>query len=105
MRRAIPSIHRRRTRYQSCASRPQRRLLGSITHLASPLDRLNADEFRRQAFIPELPLLITTNDDLTSNAPTASRIPAIRKWFNILPNGRQVLNFSYLEQFRDVALP
>jgi hypothetical protein len=61
--------------------------------------------FRDRAFVPELPLLITTSTDRFADTRVQSQIPAVNKWFMPTPCGTQTLNYGYLRKFEHIFLP
>ncbi len=79
--------------------------LRAVTCIVSAFDKLPVDQFRREAFIPQEPRLITSSTDPDVNTAAHCSIPAVRKWFIVNAEGHQTLNVPYLEQFRDVILP
>jgi hypothetical protein len=84
-----------------------------VNIIFSEFGHLETEEFRRKAFLPQLPLLITTSIDPTVNTATTSSIPATNKWFSVqtrtddgaFPGFRYKLQRSYLELYRDTILP
>src|ERR1700738_210791 len=79
--------------------------LPAVSCIVSTIEKLPVDDFRREAFIPQEPRLITMSNDPGVNAATHCSIPAARKWFIIKSDGTQTLNIPYLKQFKDVILP
>lgn len=73
--------------------------------IKSSIDKLQAAEFRREAFGPQKPRLITVSTDPSFNTVVHCSIPAARKWFIFNPDGIQTLNVPYLEPYGDVLLP
>jgi Cupin-like domain len=87
--------------------------LRQVNVIFNKLEHLETEEFRRKAFLPQLPLLITTSIDPAVNTATASSISATNKWFSIqtrtgddtLPRFRYKLQRDYLELYGDAILP
>jgi len=83
-----------------------------VETITGQFNDVDVDEFRRKAFLPEKPLLITTNNDFP--APSIS-FPAAGKWFGLQwPRDRDspqnlqdslVLSQSYLSSFSGTILP
>lgn len=86
-----------------------RRVSASAVHTVSTvigtIDKISVDAFRREAFIPKEPQLITLGTDPDVNTAAHCSIPAARKWFTVKQEGGQTLNVTYLEQFKAVVLP
>src|SRR5580700_10012391 len=57
--------------------------LRQVNIVFSKLEHLETEEFRRKAFLPQLPLLITASVDSAVNTAATSSIPAINKWFRV----------------------
>jgi hypothetical protein len=90
------------------SSRPNLGHLPTVPILQNDFHNVNIEEFRRKAFIPENPILMTgkTNEDTS----TSSSIPAAVKWFSFAPNeetkgSKQVLCHQYLDHFSATILP
>jgi hypothetical protein len=83
--------------------------LRQVNIIFGKLEHLDIKEFRRRAFLPQLPLLITTS----AAAANTSDIPATVKWFSVQPTMsndtpqkyRYTLRRSYLEPYGDTVLP
>ena len=79
--------------------------LSTVNSISSSLDELRVEDFRRQAFLPEQPLLITASNGPIAISAASSSIPAIAKWFTLARTGKPSLNCVYLEKFKDIVLP
>jgi hypothetical protein len=79
--------------------------LPAVSCIVSTIDKLPVEDFRREAFIPQEPRLITISADLNVNTAAHCSIAAARKWFIVKPEGGQTLNIPYLERYKDVLLP
>ncbi|KAE9377132.1 Clavaminate synthase-like protein [Stipitochalara longipes BDJ] len=86
--------------------------LSTVDRLVSPFGAVDLSEFRKRAFIPDTPLLIT-GDGTASTAKDGTlshqSFPAAQKWFTHEPgfDSRSVLTLSeqYLSRFQDTILP
>jgi len=86
------------------------RPLNSISTLHNRFDNVDVDEFRRTAFVPEIPLLLKGQ---MNPSPSSYPIAAAEKWFSHMPtegqpesNSNQALGLSkYLAQFGETILP
>jgi len=76
--------------------------------------QLDVEEFRKQAFDPARPVLITKSTDVAIDPSRSSSIPAVSKWFTGAPlqeldgtsvNSRRTIQWSYLEQYKDTIVP
>jgi hypothetical protein len=79
--------------------------LPTVSCIISTIDKLPVDEFRREAFVPQEPRLITISTNPSVNAASNCSIPAAKKWFINKAEGGQTLNVSYLKPYKDVILP
>jgi len=79
--------------------------LPAVSCIVTTIDKLLVEDFRREAFIPQEPRLITISVDLNVNTAAHCSIAATRKWFILKPEGGQTLNIAYLERYKDVLLP
>lgn len=95
-----PRIISANRRVSTCAN-----TLPAVSCIISALDKLPVDGFRREAFVPQEPRLISVSTDPSVNTAAHCSIPAGRKWFIVKPEGGQILNIPYLERHKDVLLP
>ena len=79
--------------------------LPAVSCIISTIDKLQVDNFRREAFVPQEPRLITISTDSNVNTAAHCSIPAATKWFIVKPEGGQTLDAPYLERYKDVLLP
>jgi len=90
--------------------------LSPVETIVGQFNDVDIDEFRRKAFLPEKPLLITANNDLPAPlVATSISIPAAGKWFvPQRPQNRDssqnsqdslALSQSYLSPFSGTILP
>lgn len=94
-----------RPSYTPLFTSANRRHLSAVSNIISTLDKLPVGIFRREAFIPGEPRLISISTDLSVHTATHCSIPAARKWFTVNSLGAQTLNVPYLERYGDVLLP
>lgn len=91
-------------RHTSTASRPA---LSSVDTILEQYDSVDVEEFRRRAFVPEVPLLMTSSlDPLVNNRHRCSS-PAATKWFvyhNKPTLGGRQISFD-LSRFGDAIVP
>lgn len=87
--------------------------LSPVDKIVGPFAAIDLSEFRKRAFVPERPFLITTRGGTASKAENATRfdqsLPATRKWFSHehVSSSSPVLTLSeqYLLRFQDTILP
>lgn len=85
-------------------------LISPVPILRKSFHNVDVEEFRREAFVPEHPVLMTArNNNITSDS-TICAFPAAIKWFKSIPNekakgSRQVLSHEYLDRFGETILP
>lgn len=80
--------------------------LRKVPTIRRSLNSIDLDQFRKDAFIPETPVII-------SNAPSGDAVPAEQKWFkrqdfpneNTLRAADQQTSLEYLTPFADTILP
>lgn len=104
---ASRTILRSYSSYNGCAS------LSSVDRIVDTFAAVDLSEFRKRAFIPEKPLLITTKARPASNTENAiwldQSLPAARRWFSHEPGNASSRAFAlsdpYLSRFQDTILP
>lgn len=87
--------------------------LSSVDRIVGTFAAVDLTEFRKRAFIPEKPLLITTKARAASNTENAiwldQSLPAARRWFSHEPGNASsrvfALSEPYLSRFQDTVLP
>lgn len=76
-----------------------------VQTLRSTLDGVNVQDFRRQAFVPELPTLLKSADASAQPAPV---LPAASRWFELRTsstNTALIPSREYLSSFGTTTLP
>ncbi len=102
-----------RTKLRPYSSYNEPTSLSSVDRIVGTFAAVDLTEFRKRAFIPEKPLLITTKARAASNAENAiwldQSLPAARRWFSHEPGNASsrvfTLSESYLLRFQDTILP
>ena len=80
----------------------------AIRSLNASYDSVDIDEFRREAFVPQTPLLISPGprDGSANTRNVCPSISAAYKWFNSSTSSSQAkLSYPYLSTFSDTILP
>ena len=116
MRNATITIAKPSRLFQQLYSSQRKAAFRAIGTLRGPLDSIDIDKFRYEAFIPEKPILISPTEDGTPSSATigalSSSMPAALKWFDpaVDPESRlsshaTTASKPYLSPFGATILP